>query len=689
MLRTIPRPSPHAAPLGFLQRLGWRAGLVLLWLLALPALWVSLTAAPAIRVEVGEWGDHTRVTGVNGIEQAAQEDYRWTTGRAELLVPNLSGRYELLRLRAHGWRPEGMASPAVGLDVSGREWGGFVTTPQLRVYSVLLPYEPATPTTRVGFASDSYSPEGDPRQIGFALDWVELRALSRADGPSAWQLGGQALLLGLALLLLAALALPAWPTLLSAAVTVVAVVATNLWQPLWVSQGLPAWLALAALLLAATWLVAPRFYGVVAAERPLTTDHRPLTTDHRPPPAAERPLAISNASGAGRSTGGWMTPGQARVAWALIVAAFALRLAGAAHPLFDARDMPVHTRWLATVSEGSLYLYSTPAELQNRQTFNPPAAYVLLLPARLLLGEDRLAVQVGTALLDALGCVLLLPLARELRMGPRAGLLGLALYLALPINMTMMWWGFAANAVAQSLWLLLLWLLLRLTSEPTPRALVLTTVAGALCLLTHVGALVLLVAAVGLLVGLGWRALPGRSWRALVGAALLALAFTAPVYFAAAAAPLAGEERGPGSLDLAASLARGIAERDVRVGLVLRALQIGWLPAVAGLAPLGLVLLALAARRHPLQRLLIGASLLICAVFFLTYVYLGLLTRYIYFVTPLVCLAAGAVLARLWPRPGGRWVVGTLVLFVCWSGAALWLGGVLLRIRPSLVPLTQ
>ncbi|HWQ13515.1 MAG TPA: hypothetical protein VNL77_11980 [Roseiflexaceae bacterium] len=654
-----------------------QSAILLLWLLALPPLWLSLVAAPRLRVEVGAWGDHTVLSGVHGPEAAAQEDYRWTTEQALLELPNLSGRYELLRLRAHGWRPAGALSPVVRLEAGGRPWGELRTTPGMRVYSVLLPYDPAGPTVRVRFVSETYAPLGDPRQVGFALDWAELRALGRADGPTALQFGGQALLLALALLLVWALALPATWSVAAALALCAAIVGANLWQPLWVSLGLPYWLVLAAGLLVATWLVAPGFCVLIAGGRPATNDQRPTTSDRGGPSFVVR-----------RSLR-WMSPAQARVAWALVVAAFALRLMGAAHPLFDARDMPVHTRWLGIVAGGELYLYSTPAELQNRRTFNPPASYMLLLPLRLLLPEQRLTVQVGTALLDALGCVLLLPLARELGMRPRGALLALALYLALPINMTMMWWGFAANAIAQSLWLLLLWLLLRLTRAPTPRGLALTAVVGAICLMTHVGALVLLVATVGLLAALGWRALPGRSWRALLFAALLALLFAVPMYFAAAAAPLVGQERSPATLDLAASLARGIARREERLGLVARALALGWLPPVAGLAPLGFVLLGRAPRRHPLQRTLIGASLLVCALFFLTYLFLGLLTRYIYFVTPLVCLAAGAALARLWARPGGRWAVGALALFVCWCGAALWLAGVLLRDRPSLVPLTQ
>ena len=65
-------------------------------LLALPLLWSSLVAAPRLRVDVGVWGDHTFLSGINGAEQSANEDFRWTTGRTELALPNLSARYRLL-----------------------------------------------------------------------------------------------------------------------------------------------------------------------------------------------------------------------------------------------------------------------------------------------------------------------------------------------------------------------------------------------------------------------------------------------------------------------------------------------------------------------------------------------------------------------------------------------------------------
>ena len=51
-----------------------RLPLVLIFLLALPPLWLSLIAAPALRVDVGMWGDHTFLSGVNAIEHGSGED---------------------------------------------------------------------------------------------------------------------------------------------------------------------------------------------------------------------------------------------------------------------------------------------------------------------------------------------------------------------------------------------------------------------------------------------------------------------------------------------------------------------------------------------------------------------------------------------------------------------------------------
>jgi hypothetical protein len=49
----------------------------------------------------------------------------------------------------------------------------------------------------------------------------------------------------------------------------------------------------------------------------------------------------------------------------------------------------------------------------------------------------------------------------------------------------------------------------------------------------------------------------------------------------------------------------------------------------------------------------------------------------------------GALLAALWARPAGRVAAVALALLVAWSGTALWVAGVLERVKPSVLPLTH
>lgn len=624
----------------------------LLVALALPLLWRSLVSAPQLRVDVGAWGDHTYLSGVNAIESSSTEDYRWTTGRAELTLPNLSDEYQLLRLRAHGWRPDGQPAPVVRLDVMGKPWISFQTTSALRIYNVLLAPATTSPLLKVGFESQVYTPPDDPRQIGFAIDWLEIRALIWPAAPNLWHLSSQALLLALIALLLAALALPASWALALAAIFCGALIWANFEQPLWVSQAIVGWLIVAALLLLATWLLEPRLR---------------------------------------RFLGRWMSPQQARVAWALFVAALGLRLAGAVHPLFNAHDIDVHTRWLEIVNSGQLYLYSTPGEFRGQTTFNPPAGYILLMPLSLLLPSSRLAVQVGVALLDSVGCLAVLALAYELRLTARSALLAMGLYLALPINTTMLWWGFATNAIAQSLWLLLLWSLLRLIRYPRPVELAIFAVLSAVCILTHIGALALTMALLGLCLLLGWRRIAPPSRNAALGGLALALLFVLPIYVAIVAGPVIGQFQSADAptVNLSATLAKNWLERDIKLNLVGRGLLVGFLSPLLWLAPLGLARLLIGRAGHPLQRRLIVAWILVCLMFLLSYLSLSLLTRYIYFAAPLICLAVGALLAEQWRFYGGRIVAMALVLFVAWIGTVIWVEGVLMRVKPAVVSLTH
>ena len=147
-----------------------------------------------------------------------------------------------------------------------------------------------------------------------------------------------------------------------------------------------------------------------------------------------------------------------------------------------------------------------------------------------------------------------------------------------------------------------------------------------------------------------------------------------------------GEEALP--LSLGETIARSWAARATKLDLVGQGLALRFLPLPLALTPLGMVQMLRQRSPNPLGRPLIVAWLLVSLLFMGVYFGLGLLVRYIYFATPLICLALGVLLDRLWQR-GGKLVTLALVLFVVASGVVLWLAGVLLEIKPSLLPLTQ
>lgn len=657
----------------------------LIWLMSLPFLAYSLIAAPTLRLDVGEWGDQAILQGFNSPEQSSTESYRWTTQQATIHFPQLSSDYRIFELRAHGWRADG-PSPRVDIQVNEQPWGWLQTTPELRICRLLLPEPGPGQYLRLGLTSQSYSPPGDARMIGFAIDWLGLRELSGTAQINWLSLMMQALLLGLGMGLIGVLGFHLLRSrspglIFSQMALVCGLITLNLVQPLWLSLAIEPWLLIMAILLGLSlllWLV----------------------------PSSPLAFQMTTAGQPGLSMQ------QRWVLWSVLVLALATRLLGAAHPFFDSHDLPVHMRWMQTVAQGQLTLYSTPGELQNRLTFNPPAGYVLLMPLWLALADLRQGIQIGTALIDWLGCVFLLLIALRLRLSFRVSLIALMLYAWLPITMTMLWWGFVTNNIAQTCWLLLLWLILRLEDVPGRdrgagvrdqgagdghtggigkqwQMMLWIGVAASVCLLMHVGALVLILAMLGLLALAGLVRLSRQAAAILLMGLGLAALVSALLYFsyvlpAVLTQPASGQSR-----SLAQSFARSLTMTELRLGLVGQAFHLGFTLPLLGAACSGLFLLAFRRRAHGLQAALIWGTVVVCLIFFGVYMFLGFLTRYIYFAAPIICLAGAVFLGRMRHRPGGRWLLIAVLIAVVFMGIELWFGGVLLRDKPSLVPLTH
>jgi hypothetical protein len=280
--------------------------------------------------------------------------------------------------------------------------------------------------------------------------------------------------------------------------------------------------------------------------------------------------------------------------------------------------------------------------------------------------------------------------ARELGLGRRAALLAAATLAVLPMQFTAIWWGFFTNMSGQTLWLLLVWLLLRYTRAPGGRAAALLTVALSLVLVSHVGVLLLASCTLALTFGLSWLRprLEARAWRGLLLAFVAAGALFTLSYVSFVAAPMLGSAQGVLANDGRMAAERVAEERAYITRILPVALWrgMGMLPFLV-LIP-GLPLIWRAAAR-PFGRGLLAAwaltALLFCAV---EYAIL-LQVRYIYFLGPLCAIAFAAVLERLLARRAGRAAALAALALVAWLGLYLWFNAAVVGIKPSLVPLTH
>jgi uncharacterized membrane protein len=405
---------------------------------------------------------------------------------------------------------------------------------------------------------------------------------------------------------------------------------------------------------------------------------------------------------------GRFTLGNARLLSLIVLAGVALRLLGSLAPGYVAHDLDVQSEQFIDTGRGLLFFTVHSHEYGKGASFYPPGPYVLMLPLLTLL-PTAAALHVGVALVDAIGPLLLALLALRLGAGQRAAVIAAALLSMLPISLTALWWGFMTNSAGQVLLLLFLLTLLSYEERPTTRAALFLAVATALAILSHVGVLLQLGLLLALLVVGDWgfaigdyrrkRGAPSKQLSAvsnlrspisnlqwvlpiLAGAAvvgLLYLSVVLPPMLVEAQWVFAGREAIPPD-----KLAR---DRAYIVGAMPPALSRGLVGVTALLALPGLALLWRGAPSR-LGRGLLLAWALTPLIFFAVDVTFILQVRYIFFVAPLCCLAAAAVLARL-PGRAGRAAAFAPVCLVFAVGTALWLNGSIAAIKPSLLPLTH
>lgn len=600
-----------------------------LYFLLLFTLLVGLAAYQvpvAFHLEVGGPHDVPYLGSFHEPEQAAFPDlgvnYRWTQARSGMRFPGLGRQPLEVRLRLYA---PGIASP----DVSPAGlWLGetllFSTTvgPRWQVYRLLLPPE-ALPAGDLflELRTPTFRPPGEGRELGLAVDWVEVRSLGAGRTEPAW--GQVGVLVGcvfLAYLLLRRWGLSRrWSALLL-------LLGSGLLGYLlgWHRFGLTLFIIPLVLLLAAGLLLSALFLPCLERSR----------------------LPIR----------------QARLLWAVLLLGFLLRLGGVLYPQFRSSDLLFHVHRAEWAWAGNL-LFTADLPDVNLPAPYPPGLYITIAPLALFPADLSLVMKVSGAALDTLCGLLLYFLALRLSGRNDVALFSLLLAEAAPVTFLLFSWGnytnmFSRAALLGALVLLIVQPCRRPIGSPLP-------LAGLflLILLGHFADSLLLVAFVLTATTLGMFTSLGRrpAWwtlgaLALAGAAAFALYYSAsPVWEA-----------------LVGGLQR-MGQGEGRLGTFLNPLPqflsfVQPLPILLALP--GLVLLR---RVRGWTAAVLGGALLAALLFGLGQAFYGFSTRYSLFILPVLALGAGAMLAGLKGRGmAGRLAVGLLLALVLWNGLWHW-----------------
>lgn len=584
-------------------------------------------------VDVGGFHDAPYLDGFHAPEPdrrqvpEPEEDFRWTRGRVGIHLLGIGRQAVEVRLRLQAYRPPGVPPPQLALAVGAARVLTTTVGPEFQVYRLVLPADllPGG-DLHLDLYADTFRPTNDPRELGVALDRMEVRPAAAGWVGPAWNQIGSVL----GVTLLAYCLLRRWG--LGQRWTVG--VATGI-------SGLLSWL-LAFHRLSLTYFT-PTLVLLLAWGALLTALFLPLLEQRWP---TGRPLL------------------EVRLLWVILLLGLLLRLGGMLYPQFRSSDLIFHAHRAAWVASGDL-IFTADLPDVNVPAPYPPGLYVSLLPAGLLLPDLPLLLQIAGVLLDALCGLLLYLLARGLTGRPRLALLALFLQQAAPVTYWIYSWGNYTNLFSRAALLgVMVLLCLGRWQRPGRRDWPLLAGAGALVFLGHFADSVLfllfalVVVGLALLVPRGRRALPALLG-ALGVAGLLALGlyYTAPPVWEALM----------GGVDL---LLQGEGRPPVLVNPVDQFLD-HVQRAVALLALPGLALLSRRLRAWP--KIVLGGALLTAVAFGLGQALFGFSTRYSLFVLPVLALGAAALLVPLWKRGwAGRLVVAALLAQVLWTTLHTW-----------------
>ncbi|EFO79123.1 hypothetical protein OSCT_2956 [Oscillochloris trichoides DG-6] len=651
-----------------------------------PALWLSLLAlliifliAPHLPLNYpiqvgypeGVGSDLPFVQGFNAGEASSYGNYRWTQADSRIEMAGVGRRSLSIEIRILGLSPEiqAVAPQQVAIFANEQHLVDLPVRPSGSRHYLLIP-APSSGQMRLSLRSSTFTPAGDPRQLGLPVEHVVIRSVAAAGFVSPdWEasLGwlGAMLVLWLALRHALGAAVPQWQQASLYAGAVLLVGVTALLDP-------PHWAAGANAALIASGLAYPLAIILRAAVAPLACRFGV-------------PLSANNL--------GWL------VGFAVI--AFTLRYGGRLYPNAMHGDINFHVNRFTEAANGLIYILS-----KNRGVDfpYPPGPYLVIAPFTLLGLPPSTVLQIGAALVDALSAILIYAIASRITRGPTA-LLAAATYVFTAATFMTTWWSFDTHIYSQFFHLLCIAALCwageawQGDDQAQRRGWSLALfVLLSLVFLGHFGFLINTTLLVSMLVAVTWI----QSWRGVAWARAVRwpLSLTlggavlfAGLFFYSAYIPMflnqleIARESGMSAVANRAPASRAAMWENLwRAGLIT---HFGIFPIPLGLIGIGLLarrtrLGAQLSREGVVLAMMLGS--LIVAICFAVLPFITLATnspRWLMFLAWIIAIGTAISSAALWRRGWiGRLAVLLMGAVVVANTAWIWIAPMIWRVRP-------
>ena len=292
------------------------------------------------------------------------DTYRWTLGESSFRLAPVGVDTWVRVTFALGGRP---VAGTIQLSAGGRELATFAAQTEPRRISILVRQQ-SLEALELGLSSDTFSTAGDARTLGLKLDGITLTSIAPIAWPPVVPFAAQLVIVLLAWATAGRLGVGTTRVPLAAALIVALALTLALTLPM-ADVYLVRLACASAVLALATWLLLPWIETL-----PL------LAGDRR----------------------------EARLLWALMLAACAVRAVGTLFPTFVGKDLPFHEDLLRDVLNGDLLLATRSSEFAGGAIIYPPGTYLTLAPGVLLTHDLQSLLQGALPLLDGWALALLL-----------------------------------------------------------------------------------------------------------------------------------------------------------------------------------------------------------------------------------------------------------------------------------------